>query len=648
MKKKSAKNMQFEKLIRAGFPAPGLDSKADAHILARIRERTRQTDPKPALGRKIRLYFRYAPLSAAAAILVILCAAVLPVFLISRSGQEENVPFTVISNLTGENEKTGKKLLLGDKMKHGSRFSTSADEKLSLQQGDSTGILLFADSVLTKIAEGPLSGGIFRLEKGSLYINRTGSDRKDTLFRVCLNNYEFTLAGTRVFISCEPDSSVRLVCYDGNVLIDRKDSESDTIDTAHRDEKVIIHADGSLERFGREQWSAEEYLLDAQIRTVLPFRPVYTIPDRVIRDASEPGNTGSAGSRTENAVPVPDWTISFIGTIAGSGEIGSSGKTARFFASAAGGDYTYFLSAKKLTLLQNGVLENILTFTDEESFINTPVDAGSVLCLVSDRRIYLLNKEQTRIIRSIPVPEKGSVSPLYSPVYRSNSLYIPVINSGYCRLDLAGDNSRLELVVPEAFPVTPAIDHAQFYFGAFYKSHLSCYSTQFEPVWNFRLPGTVFSDFIVWDGIVSIYVVEEGQPKIITVQAGRRTGEWKLNTALQTSIRQSGRFLYAVDEKGNLFCLDTKTGKRGEEIHLAGPSTDLAAIRNPVSEWKGRLFCGTSSGKLVVYDMENGRNLETIVIDENERFYAAPLVTGDTIFLTADSGRVFAAIRSGK
>lgn len=119
------------------------------------------------------------------------------------------------------------------------------------------------------------------------------------------------------------------------------------------------------------------------------------------------------------------------------------------------------------------------------------------------------------------------------------------------------------------------------------------------------------------------------------------TMNWKYAAAdgIGASPRLSGDRVVGADYKGNVFCLDAKTGRR---IWIFGTGGKI--VSSPVADSK-MVIAGTTEGMLLALDVNNGRRLWSVVVGKS--IWASPAMGEDYIIAAATDGSLSRLSRSG-
>jgi len=157
-----------------------------------------------------------------------------------------------------------------------------------------------------------------------------------------------------------------------------------------------------------------------------------------------------------------------------------------------------------------------------------------------------------------------------------------------------------------------------------------------------EIEGTVVGQPRARDGIV-YFATREGFLTAVVVPARQIFWKFKAEHPVSVSPELGENHILLCDDGNVLYALDTKG------LLVFKKQID-EAVTSPVRENKGRIFFGTASGKVLVFDLSTGGELlwEFTATVPAAAISAGPVFSGDLVIFGAADGRLLALDHTGK
>jgi hypothetical protein len=508
----------------------------------------------------------------------------------------------------------------------------------------------FPSSVFTVISMGKANPAlIFRLEKGSLYLDKK-KDWDNKPMYIEIKDYRFLLQGTRIFAAILQDR-ILLSCFAGRVKAIRDNGAEYTLLAGEKTE-IFTGTQGNLYRI-RGWLNEDDVRFD---ENSLGFPPFDAALSALYSSICSPKTSDGIG-REQGEVPKQKGTIReqtpdnppYAATEIGSIKNSFSDTRTNLIFSASDADRGYILCQNKLYTIRDNSVKEALSFDKAQVFKIKPVISGDKLCLVSSRNIYLIDRNSFVIRAMIPLKSNEAVIENHLPQFDGKMLYVPAQNTGYYAVNSDEPQPAAKLFFKEKFPLTPIPTDSGILFGSSYPCSIAFLDKKGNRDWTLPVDGESYSDFIKADDHIYYPVFKDNKSYIVQVdEKGKIEKYVPLAEQVLADLFAYKHRLFGFYKSGLLFSVDTGTGI----------TTDIDKVFNTLTleKWRASdtfrdgklLYAGTDTGELLVYDMETGKKVYRFEVKAGETFSAAPVFVGGTLFMVADSGRVFTLVKNAR
>ena len=585
-----------------------------------------------------------------------------------RSNDSSNVvdnnraaEMVVVSQSGGQLRRADTPLDFGYSIKEQDSIITATGEQVYIQNGLRTGLFLFSHSTLEFTNLEPESASIaLTLQQGSLYIHKNQPPEAITRVAVKIEDYSFTLLGTRVYFSVDAEKTITVLCYDGRIVVKQKQNQP--LCQLEKKEKLTIQPGGDWQIHAYETWCLPEQTLDAKLSSLVPFTlkiPEVDSPAPLTITSGEETNASSAQSRrqTTGSTASPGPTTSPDPTlppysVSSSGNIAPPGGGNSFYALLATGAKTFAINSHQLFILTENAPREIDIFPGTPDFRVSPIIAGPWLVLFSLNNIYLIKHASLDTVRTIPMVVEGIITDNYAPCYVNGKLYLPIRNRGYYTIDLDRGDFTLKKLYNEPFPLSPIVAEAEIYVGSYFDNYIAALDNSGKELWKYPLAGKSYTNLVKEKDLLYIYLQQGETHKILQLSTGGKLlAEGELPGKMVSDFIVANGTLYGVLSGGTFFAFDLTTTQKAarytplKRSFSAGLTTSLA--RNfKLGYTKGRIYSGTDSGEVVVYNIAN-KNFEPEVSLEAKGIFPFPPEFSKKGFLISSlKGHIFRVIEN--
>ncbi|MBN1697170.1 MAG: FecR domain-containing protein [Spirochaetales bacterium] len=653
-------NTDLKHIIEVADSPVAVSRRAEEKIFSRMAEMTagKSERIKPVT------FFRYSP----ALTLILLCVIVLPLclwtgFAVFVPGTVSAYPITLISD-SGIIGETGQMRSEGDVLEENDRIVVPETSVCDLEIKGTAGFRFFPGSEARLVSYSQFSRRItIRLEKGSMYVNKTGSFGTDRRLSVSSDQYLFSMTGTRVLFEKTGDDIIA-VCFEGEVRVFMKEETADRhLVSLGAGQKIRLAVSGGTPVFNVALPSNHEIRIDEENRDMVYANRTVSSLKEAVRDNAETDTAagkpvfeeeGVDEKKTDIEITLPSreqkkpLVYNMVNEAAKLPVDAPGPGKVLFFSVCFDGTSVYILSTNNLFRLGEGGIEEPIRFQSPPLFRVKPVLRGNTMMLADSLFLYLIDTKKETITSSIPLGDNGVMEDNYHPLVSETTLYLPIKNRGYYTLNLLEPDEPLKLLRSEHFPLSPIVGERVIVIGAFYENYIAALDRTARELWKVELAGKSFCNPVWMNNRIYVYLLEGSVPKIIEItDNGRRNGEWTLEAPIISDFYSYGGFLFGFYTDGGIFVLDPDRSRlsRSEKIFSGTLSTRTWRNYYPLIAGKF-LYTGTDSGSLIVWDCDAHEKAYTVIVRENESFYTAPLMVHDDLYIISNRGIVYRITKS--
>jgi outer membrane protein assembly factor BamB len=262
-------------------------------------------------------------------------------------------------------------------------------------------------------------------------------------------------------------------------------------------------------------------------------------------------------------------------------------------------------------------------------YVASETGSGQRHGLFANGALRALGKEGgiTLWMRTLPMPIQGGLIANDSNLYGGSS-----DGRVYAIKKQTGDIAwTMQHSAP--FASQPFIFGSQLYIGSDDGYFFSIDKSTGKVLWRYRTQGAIHGSSLVVDGLIYfgstdgyVYALREADGSL---RWRRRTG-----ASVQTvAYARSGLIVVSLDNF--VYCLSFGNGDRLWKHQLAGRVASA-----PLTAADGALFTPLSSAIGVILDLHNGKQINSLPLDEDNSITAAPIVAGKILLITTRHGLI--------